>query len=128
MGAGRVRRGPAGWNDSARPVSSEGLSQAETSLLAAKDCERVGNLDGAIRAYVAAATSPGTRRQDVAASAEALRRHASILRRRQEYGQAAALCRDLGRDVASVSEARTQLGLETTPRPAPNLGRSGRSA
>ena len=94
MGAGRVIRGPAGWNDSARPVSSEGLSQAETSLLAAKDCERVGNLDGAIRAYVAAATSPGTRRQDVAASAEALRRHASILRRRQEYGQAAALCRE----------------------------------
>jgi 3-keto-5-aminohexanoate cleavage enzyme len=42
--------------------------------------------------------------------------------------KAAALCRDLGRDVASVSEARTQLGLETTPRPAPNLGRSGRSA
>ncbi|HVC78815.1 MAG TPA: 3-keto-5-aminohexanoate cleavage protein [Candidatus Micrarchaeaceae archaeon] len=42
--------------------------------------------------------------------------------------KAAALCRDLGRDVASVSEARTQLGLEITPRPAPNLGRSGRSA
>ncbi len=42
--------------------------------------------------------------------------------------KAAALCRDLGRDVASVSEARTQLGLEVTPRPAPNLGRSGRSA
>ena len=42
--------------------------------------------------------------------------------------KAAALCRDLGRDVASVSQARTQLGLETAPRPAPNLGRSGRSA
>jgi len=42
--------------------------------------------------------------------------------------KAAALCRDLGRDVASVSQARTQLGLETAPRPAPNLGRSARSA
>ena len=42
--------------------------------------------------------------------------------------KAAALCRDLGRDVASVSQSRTQLGLDTTPRRAPNLGRSGRPA
>jgi uncharacterized protein (DUF849 family) len=42
--------------------------------------------------------------------------------------KAAALCRDLGKDVASVPQARAQLGLETTPRPAPNLGRSGRSS
>jgi len=42
--------------------------------------------------------------------------------------KAAALCRDLGRDVASVAAARAQLGLESSPRPAPNLGRSGRSA
>ena len=41
--------------------------------------------------------------------------------------KAAALCRDLGREVASVSQARTQLGLGTTPHPAPNLGRSGKS-
>jgi len=42
--------------------------------------------------------------------------------------KAAALCRDLGRDVASASQARTQLGLETAPRKASNLGRSGKSA
>ena len=43
-------------------------------------------------------------------------------------GKAAELCRDLGRDVASVSQARVQLGLETNARPAPNLGRSGQTA
>jgi uncharacterized protein (DUF849 family) len=32
--------------------------------------------------------------------------------------KAARLCRDLGREVASVAEARTQLGLDSTPRPA----------
>ncbi|MEA2629592.1 MAG: 3-keto-5-aminohexanoate cleavage enzyme [Chloroflexota bacterium] len=32
--------------------------------------------------------------------------------------KAARLCRDLGREVASVSEARAQLGLEAEPRPA----------
>jgi uncharacterized protein (DUF849 family) len=42
--------------------------------------------------------------------------------------KAATLCRELGTDVASVSQARTTLGLEAAPRPAPNLGRSGRSA
>jgi 3-keto-5-aminohexanoate cleavage enzyme len=42
--------------------------------------------------------------------------------------KAASLCRDLGRDVASVAQARTQLGLEAAPRPASNLGRSGRHA
>jgi 3-keto-5-aminohexanoate cleavage enzyme len=42
--------------------------------------------------------------------------------------KAAALCRDLEHEVASISQARAVLGLETTPRPAPNLGRSGRSA
>ena len=32
--------------------------------------------------------------------------------------KAARLCRDLGREVASVAEARMQLGLDPTPRPA----------
>jgi 3-keto-5-aminohexanoate cleavage enzyme len=39
--------------------------------------------------------------------------------------KATRLCRDLGREVASVPEARAQLGLEAEPRPAPSLGRSG---
>ncbi|MDQ6720416.1 MAG: 3-keto-5-aminohexanoate cleavage protein [Candidatus Dormibacteraeota bacterium] len=38
--------------------------------------------------------------------------------------KATRLCRDLGREVASVSEARTQLGLAAEPRPAPTRGRS----
>ncbi len=41
--------------------------------------------------------------------------------------KATRLCRDLGREVASVSEARAQLGLEAEPRPAPSLGRSATS-
>ncbi len=39
--------------------------------------------------------------------------------------KAARMCRDLGREVASPAEARTQLGLEPEPRPARSLGRSG---
>ena len=39
--------------------------------------------------------------------------------------KAMAMCRDLGREAASVSEARVQLGLEPQPRPAPTFGRSG---
>ena len=42
--------------------------------------------------------------------------------------KAAELCRDLGADVASVSEARTKLALDSAPRPASDLGRSGRPA
>ncbi len=42
--------------------------------------------------------------------------------------KAARLCRELGREVASVSEARAQLGLEAKPRPAPSLGRSAASS
>jgi len=38
--------------------------------------------------------------------------------------KAARLCRDLGREVASPSEARGDLGLEAEPRPARSLGRS----
>lgn len=38
--------------------------------------------------------------------------------------KAIRLCRDLGRDVASTSEARAQLGLEAEQRPAPTRGRS----
>ncbi|HZK74261.1 MAG TPA: 3-keto-5-aminohexanoate cleavage protein [Clostridia bacterium] len=39
--------------------------------------------------------------------------------------KAVRLCRDLGREVASPSEARAQLGLEAEPRPATSRGRSG---
>ena len=42
--------------------------------------------------------------------------------------KATALCRGLGREVASVAEARAQLGLEAEPRPSPSLGRSARSS
>jgi uncharacterized protein (DUF849 family) len=42
--------------------------------------------------------------------------------------KAARLCSDLGREAASVQEARAQLGLETEPRPAPSLGRSAASS
>jgi 3-keto-5-aminohexanoate cleavage enzyme len=42
--------------------------------------------------------------------------------------KAARLCRDLGREVATAAQARKQLGLEGAPRPAPHLGRSGRSS
>lgn len=41
--------------------------------------------------------------------------------------KAVRLCRDLGSEVASVAEARAQLGLEAEPRSAPSLGRSGAS-
>ena len=37
--------------------------------------------------------------------------------------KAARLCRDLGHEVASVSEARAQLSLDGTPRPAPIASR-----
>jgi 3-keto-5-aminohexanoate cleavage enzyme len=39
--------------------------------------------------------------------------------------KATRMCRDLGREVASASDARAQLALEAEPRPAPSLGRSG---
>jgi len=42
--------------------------------------------------------------------------------------KATLLCRNLGREVASVSEARAQLGLEPKARPASSLGRSGASS
>jgi uncharacterized protein (DUF849 family) len=42
--------------------------------------------------------------------------------------KAARLCRDLGRDIASLSEARAHLGLDPEPRPAPTMDRSGRSS
>ncbi|HXC78929.1 MAG TPA: 3-keto-5-aminohexanoate cleavage protein [Candidatus Acidoferrum sp.] len=42
--------------------------------------------------------------------------------------KAVALCRDLGAEVASVSQARTTLALDSAPRPARGLGRSGRPA
>jgi uncharacterized protein (DUF849 family) len=38
--------------------------------------------------------------------------------------KAARMCSDLGHEVASVSEARAQLGLDADPRPAPTLGRA----
>jgi uncharacterized protein (DUF849 family) len=42
--------------------------------------------------------------------------------------KAARLCRDLGRGVASVPEARAQLALEAEPRPATSRGRSAASS
>jgi 3-keto-5-aminohexanoate cleavage enzyme len=42
--------------------------------------------------------------------------------------KALRICRDLGREVASPAEARAELGLDSVPRPAPSLGRSGRSS
>ena len=39
--------------------------------------------------------------------------------------KAVRVSRELGREVASVAEARAQLGLEAQPRPAPTMGRSG---
>jgi len=36
--------------------------------------------------------------------------------------KAARLCRDLGREVASIAEARSELGLDAEPRPARTLG------
>jgi uncharacterized protein (DUF849 family) len=42
--------------------------------------------------------------------------------------KATRLSRELGREVATVSEARAQLGLEPKPRPAPSLGRSATSS
>jgi len=42
--------------------------------------------------------------------------------------KAARLCRELGREVASVDEARLQLALDPEPRPAPARGHSGRAA
>jgi 3-keto-5-aminohexanoate cleavage enzyme len=42
--------------------------------------------------------------------------------------KAARLSLDLGREIASRSEARAQLGLEPEPRPAPGLGRSVKSS
>jgi uncharacterized protein (DUF849 family) len=42
--------------------------------------------------------------------------------------KAARICRDLGRDIASPSDARAQLSLESQPRPAPSLNRSRKSS
>jgi 3-keto-5-aminohexanoate cleavage enzyme len=39
--------------------------------------------------------------------------------------KAVRMSRELGREVASVAEARAKLGLEAQPRPAPTMGRSG---
>jgi 3-keto-5-aminohexanoate cleavage enzyme len=39
--------------------------------------------------------------------------------------KAVRLCRELGSDVATPAEARRQLKLESEPRPAPSLGRTG---
>lgn len=42
--------------------------------------------------------------------------------------KAARLCRELGTQVATPAEARETLGLETAPRPAPALHRSGNAS
>lgn len=94
VGAVRADPGADGPQRAGGAAPAEILSLAESSLLEAKECERTGRLDDAMRQYAMASADSGSRRQDVAARAEALRRHASIRRRRQEYEMAAALCRE----------------------------------
>ena len=67
-------------------------SRAQQILAGAKERERAGRLDAAVDDYVAAAACAGTDVADLEVRCEALRRHASIRRRRQEFGAAIALC------------------------------------
>ncbi|HSY84866.1 MAG TPA: HD domain-containing phosphohydrolase [Gemmatimonadaceae bacterium] len=64
------------------------------TLSQARERERAGRLDAAIEDYVAVAAGAGTDIAEVEARCEALRRHAMIRRRRQEYGAAIALCEE----------------------------------
>ncbi len=69
-------------------------SRARQLLAVARERERAGRLDAAVEDYISAAASAGTDLADVEARCEALRRHASIRRRRQEFGAAIALCEE----------------------------------
>jgi putative nucleotidyltransferase with HDIG domain len=71
---------------------SEPQTRAQQLLVGAKERERAGRLDAAVDDYVAAAACAGTGIGDIEARCEALRRHASIRRRRQEFNVAIALC------------------------------------
>jgi putative nucleotidyltransferase with HDIG domain len=61
-------------------------------------------LDDAVRAFVAAAASASAAPWDLAAKAEALRRHASIKRRRQDFDSAVALCQESCAVAAAVPD------------------------
>jgi putative nucleotidyltransferase with HDIG domain len=94
------------------------LTRAETALTAGKAHEQAGRLDDAAREYaVAAAGSPAASRLDAAARAEALRRHASIHRRRLEFDTALVLCKrshtmaSAAGDDELAAEALNGLGL-----------------
>jgi HD-GYP domain-containing protein (c-di-GMP phosphodiesterase class II) len=75
-------------------------------LEAALDLERAGDTRGAIEAYTAAAVT-AAREHDVVARATALRRCASIHRRRQEFDEAIALCETASEIAVSAGEHLT---------------------
>jgi putative nucleotidyltransferase with HDIG domain len=93
------------------------LSRAEASLTVGKEHEQAGRLDEAQRAFVAAAASATDATSDLVAKAEALRRDASIRRRRQEFDAALELCREsyavamLVGDGELAAEAMNGVGL-----------------
>lgn len=87
-----------------RGTRREGLSPAEAALTSGKEHEQRGRLDEAVRAFIAAAASASTASWDLAAKAEALRRHASIKRRRQEFDIALELCRESCTVAAAVPD------------------------
>jgi tetratricopeptide (TPR) repeat protein len=92
-------------------------SRAQELLVGAKERERAGRLDAAVDDYVAAAACAGTDVGDIEARCEALRRHASIRRRRQEFDAAIALCEQSYRAAVaagldlSAANALNGLGL-----------------
>jgi putative nucleotidyltransferase with HDIG domain len=73
-------------------------------LTLGKEHEQGGRLDDAVRAFVAAAASASAAPWDLAAKAEALRRHGSIKRRRQDFDSALALCRESCAVAAAVPD------------------------
>ncbi len=87
-----------------RGARREGLSAAESALTSGKEHEQRGCLDDAARAYVTAAASASAAPWDLAAKAEALRRHASIKRRRQDFDGALELCRESCAVAAAVPD------------------------
>lgn len=100
-----------------RGTHRDALSPAEAALTSGKEHEQSGRLDDAVRAFVAASASASAAPWDLAAKAEALRRHASIKRRRQDFDVALALCRESCAVAAAVpddeltAEAMNGLGL-----------------
>jgi putative nucleotidyltransferase with HDIG domain len=92
-------------------------SRAQEILAGAKERERAGRLDAAVDDYITAAACAGADIGDIEARCEALRRHASIRRRRQEYDAAIALCEQSHRAAVaagldlSAANALNGLGL-----------------